>query len=201
MHTFQERTCRSHWIELMHSRSNWNLGMAPGLSSCGTPEPSTFPGELCFQRDCNHVCWYRVTLLLVAEGMENTFRAVHKLVHHEKLVDSPKCVFHGEQLRGFDGGSRWARDIIPHILTFDWIILAFALHFWLFVGVCQSFVSCVFSTVFRQGPNYLWFLYKAWSNMPQSACSSHISYFVAWESTCWNVDAIPGIKVAALGWI
>ena len=64
------------------------------------------PVELCFQRDCNHVRWYRVALLLVAEGMENTFRAVHKLVHHEKLVDSPKCVFHGEQLRGFDGGSR-----------------------------------------------------------------------------------------------
>ena len=35
------------------------------------------------------------------------------------------------------------------------------------------------------------------SNMPQSACSSHISYFVALEYTCWNVDAIPGIKVAA----
>ena len=30
---------------------------------------------------------------MVAEGMENTFQAVHKLVHHEKLVDSPKCVF------------------------------------------------------------------------------------------------------------
>ena len=133
----------------------------------------------CLQRDCKHVL----------RTWKNTFRIIsgcpQASVDHEELVDSQAMVSHGERVTRFSWWkqvrkrsvlytlahvvrkkpqmNRWI-EFAPHvqdwILTFYWIILAFPLLFLLFAGGLTG-ANSLFLSMFRQGPNFFWFLYDA----------------------------------------